>query len=258
MLRFLPLAAACMLACPAFPQGGAQFNITQNGKNLGQARFSVTQAGGAENWTSSGSMRLADFAYAFSSTAKTDAQGNLVRDELSGSVHGGKVAANDVHFDAESDATGRQVHITVNAAGVTTNNTVDRHQWMVLAPDLDPAAYTLMARVALHQPQTGWVLIPKESGILVPAMYTRSPDVTGTLNGRPTAARHTVAALGGEQALVIELYYTPQGELLEADLNAQNFRVERAGWRLANHPTPAPPPQGQAPEPPTQAAPPQQ
>ncbi len=259
MIRFLPIFACSALAFSALAQAPAQFHITQNGKTLGEAHISVLEAGGADHWSSGGSMQLADFAYSFQNTATTDAQSNLVRDELSGSVHGGKVSASDIHFDAESDATGRQVRITVNAAGVTTNNTVDRHQYMVLAPDLDPAAYTLMARVALRQPQTGWVLIPKENGILVPAMYTRAADLAGSLNGRAVPVRHTVVALGGEQALVIELFYTPEGELMEADLDAQGFRVERAGWRLPNHPAPAPPPKGEAPPAqPTQELPPQQ
>ena len=62
----------------------AQFLITQNGKQVGQAQFTVAQAGGAQTWTSSGSVEVQAFSYTFSNTATVDGQGNLARDELSG------------------------------------------------------------------------------------------------------------------------------------------------------------------------------
>ena len=72
--------------------------------------------------------------------------------------------------------------------------------------------------------------------------------MSGTLDGKLTPVEHTIVALGGQNALVIELYATPDGALMEADLNAQNLRVERVGWKLANHPAPVAPPKGEAPE----------
>ncbi len=259
MTRVFPALLSFALSTSALPQtavpADAQFTVTQNGKALGEVRYSFAPSGAAQVWTSSGSMKLGAFAYSFQNAATVDAQGNLVRDALTGSVEGGKASGKDIHFDTASDASGRHFTIEVSANGTRTGNTVDRHRNLVLVPDLDPAAYTLMARVALAQPKTAWVLIPKENGILVPAEYTRAAALTGVLNGRQTPVEHTVVALGGENALVIELFHTADGALMEADLNAQNLRVERKGWILKNHPAPAPPPKGDAPEAPPQAQP---
>ncbi len=260
MTRVFPALLAALLSTSALAQAapsGTQFDVTQNGKMLGEARYSVAPSGAAQVWTSSGAMQLGSFAYSFQNAATVDGEGNLVRDALTGSVEGGKASGKGIRFDTASDATGKQFTINVSANGVQTGNTVDRHRNLVLMPDLDPAAYTLMARVALARPKTAWVLIPKENGILVPAEYTGAAGVSGTLNGKTTPVEHTIVALGGENALVLELFYTAEGALMEADLNAQNLRVERAGWKLANHPAPAPPPKGEAPPAQPGAAPPQ-
>ncbi len=241
--------AACALAAPP----AEQFVITQNGKQLGQAEYTTAPSSGGTAWTSSGQMKLNDFAYAFHSTALVDGEGNLVRDELSGSVHGKQASGNHLQFNTASDPTGRSFQVTVDTDGKQTTNTLDRHRNLVLLPDLDPAAYTLMARLALRKPDAAWVLIPKENGLLVPAEYTDMGQVTGKLNGQPVQAEHIIAAYGGENSLVVELYARGDGTLMEADLNAQNFRVERTGWKLANHPQPVAPPPGEAPQQNTQA-----
>ena len=138
--------------------------------------------------------------------------------------------------------------IDVTANGKQTTNSVDRHRNTVLAPDLDPAAYALMAHLALANPKSAWVIIPKENGILVPAEYTEVADLTGTLNGRSLPVKHEVVALSDQNSVVIELFYTGDGTLLEADLNAQNFRVARDGFKLLNRPKPVAPPHGEAPQ----------
>ena len=220
----------------------------QNGKQLGQAEYTTAPNAGGTAWTSSGQMKLNDFAYSFHSTALVDGEGNLVRDELTGSVQGKQASGNNLQFNTASDPTGHSFQITIDTDGKQSTNTLDRHRNLVLLPDLDPAAYTLMARFALKKPETAWVLIPKENGLLVPAEYTDLGPVTGRLNGKAMQAEHIVAAYGGENSLVVELYATGDGTLMEADLNAQNFRVERSGWSLPNRPKPVAPPPGQAPQ----------
>lgn len=239
------------LAVSALGQApSGQFAVMQGGKHLGEARFTTAPVAGGSEWRSSGSMKLNSFSYLFNNTATLDAGANLVRDELTGSVHGGKVSGNNLRFTTVADATGRQFGITVDADGKQTTNTVDRHQNMVLLPDLDPAGYGVMAQIAAKQPATAWALIPKENGILAPVRYTAESDLRGTLNGQPVAVKHTVAAIGDENAVVVELFAEASGELLEADLNAQNLQVVRDGFRLENRPKPVAPPAGQAPPPP--------
>ncbi len=239
--------ASLAYAQTALPAGG-HYDITQNGKMLGQAQYAVAPVAGGSTLTSGGQMKLNTFSYSFNNTVTVDAQQNLVRDTLTGSVHGAKASGNDIRVTTASDATGRSLQISVNASGKQTTNTVDRHRNTVLAPDLDPAAYALMAHLAITKPKTAWVVIPKENGILVPAEYTEVADLNGTLNGRNVPIKHAIVALSDQNSVVIELFYTGDGTLLEADLNAQNFRVVHDGFKLLNRPKPVAPPHGEAPQ----------
>lgn len=244
---------AALTALPVYPQAASsahseQFAILQNGKSLGRAEYSVAPVTGGETLHSTGSIQLKNFSYRFDDTLTVDAQGNLVRDQLTGSVHGAKVTGNDIHFDTASDATGRSLQMTIVADGKQTTNTVDRHRNSVLLPDLDPAAYALMVRLALEQPKTAWIVIPKENGIEVPAEYTQAADLPGTLGGQSVIVKHSIVAISTENSLVVELFYTPEGKLLEADLNAQNFYIVRDGFKLGSRPKLVAPPAGVAPQ----------
>ncbi len=252
---FLPavlLAASTALLPSAIaqaplPNESGHFVITESGKALGESQFTIAPLPGGDTLTSSGSMKADKFSYSFNSTATVDAQGNLVRDQLTGSVHGAKASGNNIRFDTSSDPTGRSFSMHVDADGKQTTNQVDRHRNTVLVPDLDPAAYTLMVHIALAQPRTAWVLIPKQNGILVPADYSRLADLNGTLNGQSITVKHSVVAMSMRNSIVVELFYTAHGRLLEADLNAQNIHVTRDGFRLLNRPRPVAPPAGAPP-----------
>jgi len=250
------IAGAVFLGAPAalFAQspgplvnGGAHYSIEQNGKALGDAQYSVATIPGGYTITSSGHMSLGKFSYGFRNIDTLDASLNLVRDALTGSVKGAKASGNNIAFDTASDATGRNLQISISAEGKQTANSVDRHRNTVLMPDLDPGAYLLMVRLAIEQPQTAWILIPKENGLLVPAAYETQPDVRGSLDGANINVRHATAELSARNSITVELYYSEDGSLLEADLNAQNLDVVRDGFKLAEHPAPTPPPPGQAP-----------
>jgi hypothetical protein len=221
--------------------GGAHYSIEQNGRKLGEAQYAVAPIAGGYKVTSSGHMSLARFSYSFHNESTLDSSLNLVRDTLGGSVNGTKAHASDIAFSTASDATGRDFQIDINVAGKQTTNSIDRHRNTVLAPDLDPGAYMLMARLAIERPQTAWVLIPKENGLLVPAAYRPQSDVRGTLNGANISVNHATAALSDQNTITLELYYTPDGQLLEADLNAQNLDVVRDGFKLLDRPAPTPP-----------------
>lgn len=237
------------LAQNALPTSGGHYTISEDGKQLGDAQFSVTPITGGATLISSGQMKLDKFSYSFNSHATVDAGGNLVRDQLTGSVHGSKASGNNIQFDTASDATGRNFKMTINADGKLTSNSVDRHQNTVLVPDLDPAAYSLMAHLCLRKPDTAWVIIPKQDGILVPALYEPEPDLQGTLNGQPITVHHVAAALSMQNSIVVELFFEDNGTLLEADVNAQNLHMIADGFKLKEHPKPVAPPAGEAPQP---------
>lgn len=231
----VPMALA---QAPAVPAGSSHYALVEadNGRTVGSAEASVATIPGGYQITSRGDLKMAKFTYSFSNNNRLDGQLNIVRDQLSGSVNGDQVT-----FSLASDSTGRQFQISINANGKTTANTVDRHQNLVLLPDLDPGAYMEMAHFALEQPPTTWVLVPKQNGLLLPAQYTARPDAGATLQGRPTTVHRTSVTVSEQNGFTIELYYTSDGQLLEADLPEQNFYVIRDGFRLQNRPHYAPP-----------------
>lgn len=248
---FLSLAAAAALTVPALaqvpalPAGSAQFHLVQadNGKTVGSAACSVTSSSNGYQIDSSGQMHLAKFNYRFNNNDHLDQALNIVRDELTGTVNGDQVT-----FTLASDSTGRTFNVSIDAKGKTTTNSFDRHQHTVLLADLDPAAYLEMAHFALEQPPTAWIVLPKQNGVLVPADYQPQPDANGLLHGQPITAHHTSVLVSSENGISVEVYYTSEGQLLEADLPEQNFYVIRDGFVLKNRPRYTPP-KGSAPPP---------
>ncbi|HTX41200.1 MAG TPA: hypothetical protein VMD25_05195 [Acidobacteriaceae bacterium] len=260
-LPFVSLLTACTMALtPAapilaqssgLPQGSADFRlITANdGKTVGSANCTVTAVLGGFQADSHAQMRMAKFSYSFTNSDRFDPSLNIVHDQLTGTVNGSQVT-----FSMASDSSGRQFSVNIAAQGKNTANTFDRHQRTVLLPDLDPAAYLEMAAFALQHPPTAWVVIPKQNGILVPANYEPQPDAEGIFHGQPITVHHTSVAVNAENGISAEIYYTSEGQLLEADLPEQNFYVIRDGFVLKNRPQ-YKPPQGAPPSNPQEGSP---
>jgi hypothetical protein len=247
----LSLVAALTLAGPALaqntplPTGAAQFHVIQasDGKTVGSAACSVTSLPNGYQVDSSGQMQITKLNYRFNNNNHLDQELDIVRDELTGTVN-----KDQVTFTLASDSTGRTFNVSIDAKGKTTTNSFDRHQHTALLADLDPAAYLEMAHFALEHPPTAWIVIPKQNGLLVPADYEPQPDASGFLHGQPVAVHHTSVLVSSENGISVELYYTSEGQLLEADLPEQNFYVIRDGFVLKNRPHYTPP-QGSAPPP---------
>ena len=244
------LCAAALVTSASFAQtttltpGTVSYTIQQDGKNLGAASYTVQNAPNKYILTSNGKMTESKFSYAFSNTQKIDTALNLITAQLNGVVSGKAVS-----FTATSDPTGRQFKFDISANGQQQTNTVDRNLNTVMLTDLDPAGYMLLTQVAMRSPANAWVLIPKENGFLVPVKFSPQSDTPGRLNGQPLSVKHTSAAISSQNAITVELFYSPDGKLLEADLPEQNFYVIRDGFKLTNRPKPPAPPHGQAPPP---------
>jgi hypothetical protein len=219
--------------------GSASYKIEQNGKSLGSASYSIQNTPKTYIITSSGKMVLGKFSYAFSNSQKLDTSLNLITDLLSGVVNGKAVS-----FSAASDTTGRQFQLDISANGQRQQNKVDRDANTVLLTDLDPAAYMLLTQVAFRNPKDAWALIPKENGFLVPVKFTALEDTKADYNHQSIMVHHTSAAVSTENAITVELFYSGDGQLLEADLPEQNFDVIREGFRLLHRPKPPAPPHG--------------
>ena len=239
------LAGLAVAQTPALPPGESHFSIVQasDGKNVGSADCTVNPAPSGYRIVSHGSLKLAKFSYSFTNDNRLDSQLNIVRDQLSGVVNGAEVT-----FGLNSDPTGKQFQVSITSGGKATSNSFDRHQNTVLLADLDPAAYVAIAHFALAHPPTTWTVIPKQNGLLIPAQYSAQPDVRGTFHGQPVDAHHVTVTVSEENGFTVEVYYTGEGALLEADLPEQNFYVIRDDFKLQSRPHYAPP-HGQAPPP---------
>src|SRR5580698_2299684 len=259
-----PAALAAGAVGVAVPAGQSHFAIVQanDGKTVGSADCSVATAPGGYQIASHGDLKMPKFTYSFTNENRLDNQLNVVHDLLTGTVNSVQVT-----FHLGSDPSGRQFQVSIDASGKTTTNNFDRHQHTVLQPDLDPAAYTEMVHFAIEHPDTTWIVIPKQNGLLVPAQYTAQPDVHATFHGQPVDAHHASVIVSEQNGISVELYYTSEGALLEADLPEQNFYVIRDDFKLQNRPHYAPPrgsappagqgqPQGPGQAPPQYSAPP--
>ncbi len=234
----LPFAAAHAQNLAA---GSAHYQVYQGDKVVGDADYTIEATPNGYTVTSHGKLNLTKFSYSFTNTQHLDGNRNLVSDQLTGKVNG-----KDVTFNVNSDPTGRQFQISISANGSQTQNTVDRHQHLVLLADLDPAAYMLLTRVVMENPPTSWILIPKENGILVPSTIARGSSVRGRLNNSQMDVQHATVSVNSENSVNIDLFYTHDGSVLEADLPQQNFFVVRDGFKLVDRPksaAPAAPPQ---------------
>lgn len=245
----LLLCASAFAASTTFAQttltpGTVGYSIEQSGKKLGAASYTIQNAPNKYLITSNGKIVQDKFSYAFSNTQKVDLSLNLITDQLSGVVNGKAVS-----FNATADPTGRQFSLQISANGTRQNNVLDRNQNTALLTDLDPAGYMLLTRIAMRSPSHSWALIPKENGFLVPVTFSLQPDTQGHLSGQSIPVKYVSAAISSQNAITVELFYSPDGQLLEADLPQQNFYVIRDGFKLTNRPKPPAPPHGQAPPP---------
>lgn len=229
--------------------GSTHYTILQRQKTVGSADYTVTPTTAGYTISSKGQIQLAKFSYSFTNTQNLDRMLNLVSDDITGTVNGTPVT-----FSVRADSSGREFQINVNAKGQNSQNSIDRHQHLALLPDLDPAGYMLLMRIGMENPQVSWALIPKETGLLVPTVYKHDANVRAQIDGHDIDVQHTTVTVSAQNAVSVELYSTPEGRLLEADLPEQNFYVVRDGFHLTVRPKYAPPraPAGTAPPPPQQ------
>jgi hypothetical protein len=236
LIGSLPLALRAQ--APGLPVGQTHYSIVQasNGHSVGSAACNVASTPEGYLIGSSGTLTLSKFSYTFSNSNRLDPQLNIVSDDLTGTVNSSQVV-----FHMASDSTGRKFDVSIVASGKTTTNNFTRRRNTALLPDLDPAAYLAMVHFALAQAPYAWVVIPKQNGILVPANYRGDADVSGTFNGQSILVHHATVIVSATNGISVELYYSSDGSLFEADLPEQNFYVIRTGFHLLSRPQYTPP-----------------
>ena len=160
-----------------------------------------------------------------------------MHDQLSGTVNGAQVT-----FHLSSDPAGRQFQISVDSQRQNDYQHLrspPKHTLCCPTSTRPPIPRWSISRS--RSPQTTWIVIPKQNGLLVPAQYTPQPDLNATFHGQPVDVHHASVIVSEQNGISVELYYTSEGALLEADIPEQNFYVIRDDFKLQSRPHYTPP-----------------
>jgi hypothetical protein len=224
-----------VLAVPAWaaPARGADFIVSQHGKQVGTASFHL--AAGPEGYQSESLVRVAmqGLDYALSKNEELTSANELKRVELSATVNN-----EAVNVTAKPDAA--QLLMNISANGRSTTTRLDAHENAVFLPDFDPGALeTLLALAVSHNNRDLWAIVPKQTGSVAPVTVATYADEQGTLDGKPITVHHLVATIAGAKT---DLFAGPESELLQAELPQEGFALVRKGFALkppARAPAPA-------------------
>jgi hypothetical protein len=177
--------------------------------------------------------------YALSKTERLSPARQLRHVQLSAAVNNSAV-----NVTAAPDAS--QLLLNISANGRSTTTRLDAHPGAVFLADFDPGALeTLLTLAAARNNRDLWAIIPKKSGSIQPIQLATYADEQGTLDGKPIAVHHLVAAIYGAST---DLFSGPDNQLLQAELPQQGFALIRKGFVLTPPAKPGAPPA----QPPTQ------
>jgi hypothetical protein len=217
----------------------ASFIVSQHGKDVGTASFNFTPSPRGYESTSVVHLNMQSLNYALSKTERLSPARQLRHVQLSAAVNNSAV-----NVTAAPDAS--QLLLNISANGRSTTTRLDAHPGAVFLADFDPGALeTLLTLAAARNNRDLWAIIPKKSGSIQPIQLATYADEQGTLDGKPIAVHHLVAAIYGAST---DLFSGPDNQLLQAELPQQGFALIRKGFVLTPPAKPGAPPA----QPPTQ------
>ena len=228
----LVLGAVCAAACG---QTG-RFVVSQNGKPVGTANFSiVARAGGGFDSTSTVKVGMQGLNYALSKTEDLSAAKGMVHVQLSAIVNSSAVNI------VAKPVGGGQLLMNTSANGRSSTSQLAGHTQAVFLPDFDPGALQTLIDLGAKNNNRGlWAVIPKQAGSVQAVRLATYPDEQGTLNGNPIVVHHLVATIAGADT---DLFSGPDDQLLQAELPQDGFALVRNGFVLKpSTKAPAPPP----------------
>ncbi len=233
---FLLLFASLLILSSAPAHAHAQpasFLISQQGKPVGTASFSVKATPGGYDSTSLVRVAMQGLDYALSKTEQLSSANQLRHVQLSATVNGSAVTVTAAPDSA-------QLLVNISANGRSSTARLAAHPAAVFLPDFDPGALqTLLALAVSHNNRDLWAIIPKQAGSVEPVQLATYPDQRGTLDGEPIAVHHLVATISGSTT---DLFSGPANQLLQAELPQQGFALVRRGFVLTPPAKPGAPP----------------
>ena len=218
----IPALLFAAAAAPALAQG-ADFIVSQNGKQVGTASFHITASPGGYDSSSMVRVAMQGLDYALSKSEELSSGNELKHVLLSATVN-----EQAVNVTARPDAA--QLLLNISANGRSTTTRLDAHATAVFLPDFDPGALeTLLALAVTHNNRDLWAIVPKQAGSIAPISLATYPDEQGTLDGKPITVQHLVATIAGEHT---DLFAGPESQLLQAELPQEGFALVRKGFVL--------------------------
>ena len=149
-------------------------------------------------------------------------------------------SAVNVNADSDPKAEPAETVLIISANGRSSTTHLEQHSAAVFLPDFDPGALqTLLTLAAARNNRDLWAIIPKRSGSIQPIQLATYADEQGTLDGKPIAVHHLVAAINGAST---DLFSGPDNQLLQAELPQQGFALVRKGFVLTPPAKPGAPP----------------
>ena len=214
------IMAAGLLASQLHAQN---FEVSQNGKPVGQAFLSLKPAGGNVNFMSGAKIDMPGLKYNFSENAALDGGYHLTKVDLDGAVNGTSAKVG-------TTSNSQQYLMKINANGQVTNTPLAFHPQAVFLPDFDPGGLQVLLDLgAAHGNRDIWAVIPKQTGSIVAVRIGTQADMAGTLDGKPVTVHHLSVSYEGGKA---EVFSGPQNELLQTEWTDEGFALVRKGFKL--------------------------
>jgi hypothetical protein len=201
----------------------ANFTVSQHGKEVGSASFHITAT--ADGYDSSSIVRvmMQGLNYALSKNEELSSANELKHVQLSATV-------NDQAVNVSAKPAAAQLLINISANGRSSTTRFDTHHNAVFLPDFDPGALeTLLALAVNHNNRDLWAILPKQAGSVVPISLATYADEQGTEDGKPVTVHHVVATISGAHT---DLFFSPESQLLQAELPQEGFALVRKGFVL--------------------------
>jgi hypothetical protein len=236
--KFLPFSSVLLFAIsmawtPATAAAqSASFAISQHGKSVGTASFSLTSSGNGYNSTSVLHVSMQGLEYALSKTERLNSAHHLRNAHLSATINGQAVtvAAEPASSQPASSRTATQIQLTTSANGRKSSTSLALHSGAVFLPDFDPGALeTLLSLAASRNNRDLWAILPKKTGLIESIVLATYADQKGTLDGKPVEVHHLVATIGNS---TIDLFSNAANQLLQAEYSQQGFALVRKGFVL--------------------------
>ena len=205
------------------PAQGADFIVSQHGKQVGTASFHLAAV--PDGYESDSLVRVAmqGLDYALSKNEELTSANTLKRVQLSATINN-----QAVNVTAKPDAA--QLLMNISANGRSTTTRLEGHENAVFLPDFDPGALeTLLALAVSHNNRDLWAILPKQAGSIAPVSVATYADEQGTLDGKPITVHHLVATIAGAKS---DLFAGPESQLLQAELPQEGFALVRKGFAL--------------------------